>query len=711
MFRNKTNIVPVAFLLSIIVTFGWLEAAQLLPYYATDPNSSYPYGIDNAPNSLDPRTGWSNPVDDGNGPQVGPIQPGQVVWLAFNNRPDPTRKKYVKIELRAVSGSVGRVNIAHGTGFADANTSGAINGTPTGNADHSATLLRKQYKFKKQPRWERFKVINKSNNPVTFTVNAWSICGNYTGDWNMLLVERGSFGAEDAMVSYDPAVEVQCFAESAALDPYAASVLVSHAPGSGPWSSEVLFVDPDGEPRPQGGVRFTTSGTGLMPGELFDLAMWMDLAPDEEKDIRYFIYTLDSVGFWDKYEIDLTDEECDGEVFDGDVDRNCRVNFMDVALLGANWLRCNDPNDPLCVAPDADGDGWDSGSDCDDGNPLVHPDRPEICGNELDDNCDDLVDSEDPACWECTNGQTRLCEKQEGVCSGSEEICIDNMWSGCDYAAYSADYEPTEITCDGLDNDCDGVPDDGNPGGGAACDGPDSDLCMEGIEECIGGFLVCSDNTSSNLDICDGLDNDCDASSPDGSEDPLAATPCDGPDSDLCMEGMQECIGGFLVCSDHTGSELDLCDGMDNDCDPASPDGSEDPLTGEPCDGPDSDLCMEGTQQCTGGALICSDNTSSTLDVCDGYDNDCDPASPDGSEDPQTGEPCDGPDSDLCMEGMRECTGGEFSCSDHTSSTVDLCDGMDNDCDPASPDGSEDPQTGTACDGPDSDLCAEGIQQ
>jgi hypothetical protein len=69
---------------------------------------------------------------------------------------------------------------------------------------------------------------------------------------------------------------------------------------------------------------------------------------------------------------------------------------------------------------------------------------------------------------------------------------------------------------------------------------------------------------------------------------------------------------------------------MDDDCDVASADGSEDPLNGAACDGDDEDLCLEGTNSCTGGILVCSGETGSTVEVCDGLDNDCDEAIDEG---------------------------------------------------------------------------------
>src|SRR5262249_35866462 len=67
-----------------------------------------------------------------------------------------------------------------------------------------------------------------------------------------------------------------------------------------------------------------------------------------------------------------------------------------------------------------------------------------------------------------------------------------------------------------------------------------------------------------------------------------------------------------------------LCNGVDDDCSPATPDGSGDPRVATPCDGPDSDLCAEGTTSCAAGALACSDTTPDTPEICNGVDDDCD---------------------------------------------------------------------------------------
>lgn len=130
----------------------------------------------------------------------------------------------------------------------------------------------------------------------------------------------------------------------------------------------------------------------------------------------------------------------------------------------------------------------------------------------------------------------------------------------------------------------------------------------------------------------------------------------------------------------------EICDGKDNDCNPATADGSEEVWVGDACDGPDSDLCLEGTYSCSGGQRVCSDNTGDNIEICDGLDNDCNGATADGSDESWYGDPtscgigvCENEGQFICSGGNRvdTCTPGtptethESSCSD----------GLDNDCD------------------------------
>jgi len=379
----------------------------------------------------------------------------------------------------------------------------------------------------------------------------------------------------------------------------------------------------------------------------------------------------------------------------GNGDEDCDPTSLDGSEDPGLGVACDGGDSDLCV---------EGARVCTDGALVCNDATPstlDLCGGG-DEDCDagSADGSEDPMLSApCDGADSDLCVEGVRVCTEGALVCNDASASSLDL-------------CGNGDEDCDPTSLDGSedPGLGVACDGADSDLCVEGARVCTDGALVCNDATPSTLDVCGGGDEDCDAASPDGSEDPMLSTPCDGADSDLCVEGVRACADGALVCTDTSASTLDLCGNGDEDCDPASADGSEDPALDSACDGVDSDLCLEGVRVCTDGALSCNDTTSSTLDQCGGGDEDCDAASPDGSEDPALDTACDGPDSDLCTEGVRACSDGALVCTDATGSALDLCGGGDEDCDPASADGSEDPAVNTGCDGADSDLCVEGVQ-
>ncbi len=82
----------------------------------------------------------------------------------------------------------------------------------------------------------------------------------------------------------------------------------------------------------------------------------------------------------------------------GELDGNANANrwcFFQLNLLG-------DPHQPLQVLCDADGDGYEAercgGADCDDFVDAVHPEAAEDCTDNRDNNCDGLIDADDPQC-------------------------------------------------------------------------------------------------------------------------------------------------------------------------------------------------------------------------------------------------------------------------------------------------------------------------
>ena len=65
--------------------------------------------------------------------------------------------------------------------------------------------------------------------------------------------------------------------------------------------------------------------------------------------------------------------------------------------------------------------------------------------------------------------------------------------------------------CNGLDDNCDGVIDEGHPAGGDACTIPGLlGVCNAGETSCADGPMVCKQTHFPGTEVCDGKDNDCD---------------------------------------------------------------------------------------------------------------------------------------------------------------------------------------------------------
>jgi hypothetical protein len=287
---------------------------------------------------------------------------------------------------------------------------------------------------------------------------------------------------------------------------------------------------------------------------------------------------------------------------------------------------------------------------------------PEVCDG-LDNNCDGVVDDGNPGGGaSCNTGQPGVCSAGTTTCQAGSLVCARNQ-------------NPTPEVCDGVDNNCDGVTDEGNPGGGTTCNTGQPGVCSAGTTSCQAGSLVCTQNQNPAPEVCDGLDNDCDGVTDEGN--PGGGASCNTGLPGACAAGTTACQGGALTCVANDPGSPEVCDGLDNDCDGMVDDGN--PGGGGSCSTGQPGICSAGTVTCQAGTLVCAQDQNASPEVCDGLDNNCDGATDEGN--PGGGASCSTGLPGVCAAGTTSCQSGALVCTQNVQPSPEVCDGLDNNCD------------------------------
>lgn len=153
-----------------------------------------------------------------------------------------------------------------------------------------------------------------------------------------------------------------------------------------------------------------------------------------------------------------------------------------------------------------------------------------------------------------------------GACKAGRTVCRDDGT----LAECTGEVLPAAETCNSVDDDCDGIVDNGFERDGALCffGGAKGACRTQGKWHCS------QDGASSQCDAtvvrpvaetCDGVDNDCDGQV-DNDSIPAAEATCSTGLAGVCAAGTYQCVTGAKTCIQDIKPGPEICNGKDDNC-------------------------------------------------------------------------------------------------------------------------------------------------